>query len=68
VRERSVPGCGSLVDQRLDPAAVVRAVRQWMRDPARKPLSSLPVAYAATASATDLTDMAYWSALVHRGV
>jgi hypothetical protein len=57
-----------LVDQRLDPAAAVRAVRQWMRDPARKPLSSLPVAYAATASATDLTDMAYWSALVHRGV
>jgi hypothetical protein len=57
-----------LVDEGRPAAAAVLAVRQWMRDPVRKGLSYLPVGYTATAAGTDLTDRAYWTALVHRGI
>jgi hypothetical protein len=57
----------ALVAERLDPAAAVARVREWMRDPRRTKPVGLPDEYAGTFARGDLTDEAYWGALVHRG-
>lgn len=51
-----------LARQPQEPAAVVHAVRRWLRDPDRKPLPG----FTADLAAVDTRDVA--AALVHRGI
>jgi hypothetical protein len=57
-----------LVDENLDPAAALSAVRQWMADPDREPVPDLPGLYNGAATTAELANPAYWGALIHYGV
>ncbi|UQU64293.1 hypothetical protein COUCH_35945 [Couchioplanes caeruleus] len=56
----------SLAGDRLDPAAAVAHVRDWMRDPRRPKPTRCPDEYAPTLARRELVDEAYWGALVYR--
>ncbi|WP_199515176.1 hypothetical protein [Nucisporomicrobium flavum] len=56
----------ALAGDRLDPAAAVAHVRDWMRDPRRPRPARLPDEYAPTLARRELVDEAYWGALVFR--
>jgi len=57
-----------LIDEGRDPASAVKAVRNWMRDPHRKPPAYLPTWCEVLARDPDMADPAYWGALIYSGV
>ncbi|MET7426018.1 hypothetical protein [Dactylosporangium sp. NPDC005555] len=58
----------ALVQDGLPAHAAVGSVRAWLADPTRATPDDLPTFYASAATTVDLTDPAFRSALIHRGI